>query len=111
MEFLRPRLTGDFVTRADIAELSLLKTVEPDLEALAGLEITEVGRAGRMLIIGFDGLIRVCRFARMGWLNWHDAAPTSPIRMGRGPLGMRVSLASGAAFDLVEQGSKKNAAV
>jgi len=111
VEFLRPRLTGDFVTRADIAELSLLKTVEPDLEALAGLEITEVGRAGRMLIIGFDGLELVCRFARMGWLNWHDAAPTSPIRMGRGPLGMRASLASGAAFDLVEQGSKKNAAV
>src|SRR5699024_1039933 len=26
VEFLRPRLTGDFVTRADIAELSLLKT-------------------------------------------------------------------------------------
>src|SRR5699024_11902502 len=66
VEFLRPRLTGDFVTRADIADLSLLKTVAPDLEALAGLAITEVGRAGRMRVIGFAGLGRVCRLARMG---------------------------------------------
>ena len=111
VDFLRPRLIDDFVTRTDIAELSLLKTVDPSIDALAGLEITEVARRGKALIIGFDGLDLVCRFARMGWLTWHDTAPSGPIRMGRGPLGMRVRLASGAAVDLIEPGSKKNAAV
>ncbi|AMT93021.1 DNA lyase [Brevibacterium linens] len=111
VEFLRPRLIGDFVTRVDIAELSLLKTVDPSIDALAGLGITEVDRRGKALILGFDGLALVCRFARMGWLNWHDTAPSGPIKMGKGPLGMRVGLASRAAFDLVEPGSKKNAAV
>ncbi|SDT12101.1 formamidopyrimidine-DNA glycosylase [Brevibacterium siliguriense] len=111
VEFLRPRLIGEFVTRVDIAELSLLKTVDPNIDALAGLDITEVYRRGRVLIIGFDGLVLVCRFARMGWLTWHDTAPSGPTKMGKGPLGMRVTLALGAAFDLIEPGSKKNAAV
>jgi formamidopyrimidine-DNA glycosylase len=110
-EFLRPHLAGDFVTRTDIAELSILKTVTPCLDALDGLEITEVARHGRALIIGFDGLDLVCCFARMGWLTWHATVPRSPVRMGKGPLGMRVTLASGAAVDLIEPGSKKNAAV
>ncbi|WP_166969922.1 DNA-formamidopyrimidine glycosylase family protein [Brevibacterium atlanticum] len=108
---LRPRIVGDFVERAMVAELSILKTVDPPLEALAGLEITDVSRQGKALIIRFDGLFIVCRFARAGWLVWHDEAPLGPVKMGKGPLGLRVRLASGAGFDLTEAGTKKNASV
>lgn len=111
VDFLRPRIAGDFVERADVAELSLLKTVDPPLDALAGLEITGVNRLGKALIIEFDGLHLVCRFARAGWLVWHESVPTSPVKMGKSPLGLRVRLASGAGFDLTEAGTKKNAAV
>ncbi|MDN5636344.1 MAG: Fpg/Nei family DNA glycosylase, partial [Brevibacterium sp.] len=58
-----------------------------------------------------DGLDLVCRFARAGWLVWHDVVPTGPVRMGKGPLGLRLHLASGAGFDLSEAGTKKNASV
>ncbi|MCI4011023.1 DNA-formamidopyrimidine glycosylase family protein [Brevibacterium sp. ZH18] len=111
VEFLRPKVSGDFVTRTDVGELSILKTVDPPLEALAGLEITGVARSGKALIIEFEGLELVCRFARAGWIVWHDLVPTGPVKMGKGPLGLRVHLASGAGFDLSEAGTKKNASV
>ncbi|UVI36819.1 DNA-formamidopyrimidine glycosylase family protein [Brevibacterium spongiae] len=110
-EFLRRKIVGDFVERIDIAELSLLKTVDPSLDSLAGLEITGTARVGKSLIIEFAGLDLVCRFARAGWLVWHDRVPTAPLKMGKGPLGMRIRLASGAGIDLTEAGTKKNASV
>ena len=108
--FLRPRIVGEFVTRTDIGELSILKTADPPLEALNGLEITGVSRVGKSLIVAFDGLELVCRFARAGWLVWHELVPTGPVRMGKGPLALRLHLASGAGFDISEAGTKKNAA-
>ena len=111
VSFLRAKVVGDFVTRTDIGELSILKTADPPLDAIRGLEITGVSRAGKVLIVEFDGLELVCRFARAGWLVWHEAVPTGPVKMGKGPLGLRIHLASGAGFDLSEAGTKKNAAV
>lgn len=111
VEFLRPRLVGSAIAQIDIAELSLLRTADPPLDAVIGLEISEVMRIGKALILEFDGLFLVCRFARAGWLTWHDTVPTTPVRMGKGPLGMRVGLVSGAGFDLTEAGTKKNASV
>lgn len=111
VDFLRPRLAGDFVERADIGELSLVKTVDPPLDSLFGLEITGVRRIDKALVVEFSGLDLVCRFARAGWLVWHDSVPSAPVRMGKGPLGLRVALASGAGFDLTEAGTKKNASV
>ncbi|RAF17489.1 Fpg/Nei family DNA glycosylase, partial [Burkholderia multivorans] len=95
VEFLRPRVVGDFIAHVDIAELALLRTADPPLDAVIGLEITGVTRVCKALILEFEGLFLVCRFARAGWLVWHDAVPTGPVRMGKGPLGMRVGLASG----------------
>ena len=111
VNFLRPRIVGDFVTRTDIGELSILKTADPPLDALSGLEISGVSRVGKALIIEFDGLDLVCRFARAGWLVWHEQVPTGPVRMGKGPLALRIHLASCAGFDISEAGTKKNASV
>lgn len=111
VHFVGSRIVGDFITRTDIGELSILKTADPPLEAISGLEISGASRVGKALIIEFDGLDLVCRFARAGWLIWHDQVPTGPVRMGKGPLGLRVHLASGAGFDISEAGTKKNASV
>lgn len=110
VNFLRPRIVGDFVTRTDIGELSILKTADPPIEALSGLEISGVSRVGKALIVEFDGLDLVCRFARAGWLVWHEHVPSGPVRMGKGPLALRIHLASGTGFDISEAGTKKNAA-
>ena len=111
VHFLGSRIVGDFITRTDIGELSILKTADPPLEAISGLEISGVSRVGKALIIEFDGLDLVCRFARAGWLVWHEQVPTGPVRMGKGPLALRIHLASGAGFDISEAGTKKNASV
>ncbi|MBM6591416.1 DNA-formamidopyrimidine glycosylase family protein [Brevibacterium sp. RIT 803] len=111
VHFMGPRIVGDFITRTDIGELSILKTADPPLEAISGLEISGVSRVGKALLIEFDGLDLVCRFARAGWLIWHEQVPTGPVRMGKGPLGLRIHLASGAGFDISEAGTKKNASV
>lgn len=111
VNFLRSHIVGDFITRTDIGELSILKTADPQLDAISGLEIGGVSRVGKALIIEFDGLDLVWRFARAGWLVWHDQVPTGPVRMGKGPLALRIHLASGAGFDISEAGTKKNASV
>ncbi|WP_350270547.1 DNA-formamidopyrimidine glycosylase family protein [Brevibacterium sp. CBA3109] len=111
VSFLRSKVVGDFIIRTDVGELSILKTADPPLEAISGLEISWVSRVGKALIVEFDGLDLVCRFARAGWLVWHEDVPAGPVKMGKGPLGLRIHLASGAGFDLSEAGTKKNASV
>lgn len=109
--FLRTRAVGERVERADLAELSLLKTYDPPLTALVGRTVDDVSRVGKALILTLGDLELVCRLARAGWLVWHDRVPATAVRMGRGPLGLRVSIASGAGFDLREAGTTKNASV
>lgn len=108
--FLSGQAVGDFVARTEVAELSLLKSFQPPLEGLHGLEITGVSRVGKFLVLEFDGLEFVLGFARAGWLIWHERTPSTRVKMGRGPLGLRIHLASGAGFDVREEGTKKNAA-
>jgi formamidopyrimidine-DNA glycosylase len=112
-EFLRERLTGDVVAGIDVATISVLKTVDPPLSAFGGLPVTAVERHGKFLDLDADGLHLVVHLARAGWLRWRDAsaAPPKPARPGRGPLAMRVRLASGASMDLTEAGTQKRLAV
>jgi formamidopyrimidine-DNA glycosylase len=112
-EFLRERLTGDVVAGIDVATISVLKTVDPPLSAFGGLPVTAVARHGKFLDLDADGLHLVVHLARAGWLRWRDAsaAPPKPARPGRGPLAMRVRLASGASMDLTEAGTQKRLAV
>ncbi len=109
--FLRERAVGDAVARVDVAAISVLKTYDPAVSALAGLAMTGVERRGKFLDLDVDGLHLVVHLARAGWLRWKDTQPTAPPRPGKGPLALRLHLASGAGFDLTEQGTKKGLAV
>jgi formamidopyrimidine-DNA glycosylase len=111
--FLRERITGDVVAGVDVAAISVLKTVDPAVTALAGLEVTGVSRHGKFLDVDVDGLHLVMHLARAGWLRWRDGSgpPSKPARPGKGPLALRVRLASGASMDLTEAGTQKRLAV
>jgi formamidopyrimidine-DNA glycosylase len=89
----------------------VLKTYDPPLTALQGLTITGVSRHGKFLDIDCDGLHFVTHLARGGWLRWSESLSKAPPRPGRGPLGLRFHLATGAGFDLTEAGTKKRLAV
>jgi DNA-formamidopyrimidine glycosylase len=113
---LRERAVGRVIDRADVAEISVLKTYDPPLTALRGARITGTGRRGKFLDLIAqppDGreLHLVTHLARAGWLRWRDALPEAPPKPGKGPLGFRLRFTDGSGFDLTEAGTRKRLAV
>ena len=109
--FLRENAVGRVVTRVDLAAVQAIKTFDPPLSALAGLEITGAGRHGKFLDLDVSGLHLVVHLARAGWLHWRTGLPPAPPKPGKGPLAVRVHLDDGNGFDLTEQGTRKSLAV
>ncbi|MCV2490534.1 Fpg/Nei family DNA glycosylase [Geodermatophilus sp. YIM 151500] len=115
--FLRENAVGRVVTRVDLAAVQAIKTFDPPLSALGGLEITGVGRHGKFLDLDVSGLHLVVHLARAGWLHWRTGLPAAPPKPGKGPLAVRVHLAPldadppAPGFDLTEQGTRKSLAV
>jgi formamidopyrimidine-DNA glycosylase len=109
--FLRSRALGRVVARVDAPAISALKTYDPPVTALAGLEVTAVARHGKFLDLDVSGLHLVTHLARAGWLQWRESLPSAPPRMGKGPIALRVHLDDGSGFDLTEAGTKKGLAV
>jgi formamidopyrimidine-DNA glycosylase len=116
-EFLRERAVGRAVMGVDVVAFQALKTVDPPVTALGGLEITGVTRHGKFLDLDCDGLRLIIHLARGGWLRWReDLSGARPVRPGKGPLAVRVRLAPGdddraPGFELTEAGTQKRLAV
>jgi formamidopyrimidine-DNA glycosylase len=117
---LRDRAAGRVIDRADIAEISVLKTYDPPLTALRGRIIAETGRYGKFLDLVTEPpagsepggpLHLIVHLARAGWLRWRDSLPEQPPRPGKGPLAFRLRFTDGAGFDLTEAGTRKRLAV
>jgi formamidopyrimidine-DNA glycosylase len=109
--FLRENAVGRVLTRADLASVQAIKTFDPPLSALGGLEITGAGRHGKFLDLDVSGVHLVVHLARAGWLHWRENLPAAPPKPGKGPLALRVHLDDGNGFDLTEQGTRKGLAV
>ncbi|MDT0278183.1 Fpg/Nei family DNA glycosylase [Blastococcus goldschmidtiae] len=109
--FLRADAVGRVLTRADLAAVQAIKTFDPPLSALGGLEITGAGRHGKFLDLDVSGLHLVVHLARAGWLHWRENLPAAPPKPGKGPLALRVHLDDGNGFDLTEQGTRKGLAI
>jgi formamidopyrimidine-DNA glycosylase len=109
--FLRENAVGHVLTRVDLAAVQALKTFDPPLSALGGLEVTRASRHGKFLDVDVSGLHLVVHLARAGWLHWRTGLPTAPPKPGKGPLALRAHLDSGDGFDLTEQGTRKSLAV
>ncbi|WP_091768339.1 Fpg/Nei family DNA glycosylase [Blastococcus aurantiacus] len=109
--FLRASAVGRVLTRADLAAVQAIKTFDPPLSALGGLEITRARRHGKFLDLDVSGVHLVVHLARAGWLHWRENLPTAPPKPGKGPLALRVHLDDGNGFDLTEQGTRKGLAI
>jgi formamidopyrimidine-DNA glycosylase len=114
--FLRERAVGRVVARIDVGAISVLKTYDPPLTALHGLEVTGVSRHGKFLDLDVSGLHLVVHLSRAGWLRWSDSLPATPVRPGKSPIALRVrlddpDLAGDPGFDLTEAGTQKRLAV
>jgi formamidopyrimidine-DNA glycosylase len=119
------RAVGRVVARVDVASLSVLKTYDPPVTALAGLWLSGVNRHGKFLDFEVGGepgapapLHLVVHLARAGWLQWRENLTPVPPKPGKGPLALRVHLGSrdddppesACGFDLTEAGTKKGLA-
>jgi formamidopyrimidine-DNA glycosylase len=109
--FLTERAVGRVVARVDLAAFSVLKTYDPPVTSLQGLEVTGVSRHGKFLDLDVSGLHLVVHLARAGWLRWSDSLSPTPPRIGKGPLAARVHLDDGSGFDLTEAGTQKRLAM
>lgn len=110
-DFLAEELTGHEIVRVLPVAISVLKTYDPPVAALEGRTVTGVARYGKFLAVDTGGLRLVTHLARAGWLQWKDPLPSGVPRPGKGPLALRVALATGAGFDLTEAGTQKRLAV
>lgn len=108
---LAERALGRVIVRADVVAVSALKTFDPPLEAIRGVELTHTDRRGKYLAVGTDGLWLAFHLARAGWLAWKDRQPDRPPRPGKGPLALRATLDDGSGFDLTEAGTQRGLAV
>ena len=112
VRYLTPRVRGRVVARVEPVAISALKTFDPPMQGLQGLEVTGVARHGKFLDVDVSGLHLVIHLARAGWLRWKDAQPDTLARPGgKNPLAFRVVLDDGSGFDLTEAGTKKGLAV
>jgi formamidopyrimidine-DNA glycosylase len=109
--FLTEHAVGQVVARVDVAAINVLKTFDPPPSSLQGLEVTGVARHGKFLDLDVSGLHLITHLSRAGWLHWRDQLPPLPPKPGKGPIALRVHLASKAGFDLTEQGTQKRLAV
>jgi DNA-formamidopyrimidine glycosylase len=117
---LRERAAGRVIDRADVAEISVLKTYDPALTALRGRVITGTNRYGKFLDLATEPaqatasgapLHLIVHLARAGWLRWRDSLPDQPPRPGKGALAFRLRFTDGSGFDLTEAGTRKRLAV
>src|SRR6187200_3680308 len=109
--FLTEKCVGHAIDRIELLAFSALKTYDPPLSALNGLEIESVTRRGKFLDISAQGLHLVFHLARAGWLRWRESLPDAPARPGKGPLALRVRLDDGSGFELTEAGTQRKLAV
>jgi formamidopyrimidine-DNA glycosylase len=109
--FLTEHAVGQVIARVDVASINVLKTFDPPVSSLQGLEVTGAGRFGKFLDLDVSGLHLITHLSRAGWLHWRESLPPAPPKPGKGPLALRVHLANGSGFDLTEQGTQKRLAV
>lgn len=109
-DHLRRHAVGRQVTRVDVAALSVLKTFDPPVTALIGQAVTGAARWGKYLGLQVGELYLITHLSRAGWLRWSDKLAPTPLKPGKGPIGLRVHL-DGEGFDLTEAGTQKRLAV
>jgi len=117
--FLIERAVGHFIARTELASVGALKTYDPPLHSIEGLEVSGATRHGKFLDLSVGGaadgsgaLHLVTHLARAGWLHWRDALPAAPLRPSpKNPVALRVRLDDGSGFDLTEAGTKKGLAI
>jgi formamidopyrimidine-DNA glycosylase len=105
IESLESRILGRTLTRIRIAGPSLLRSVDPPVEAAEGRRVASLRRIGKRIAIGLDGeIFLVVHLMIAGRLRWR---PRGAALARRG--GLAAFDFEGGTLLLVEAGSKRRA--
>ncbi|WP_456697895.1 Fpg/Nei family DNA glycosylase [Aeromicrobium sp. P5_D10] len=115
VEFLDREVSGTVVAAVELASFSVLKTFDPPVAALQGLEVSTVTRHGKFIDIDVSGLHIVVHLAKAGWLRWSDPLPETKLKLGASNIAARIRLDRGdgptVGFDVTEAGTRKGLAM
>jgi len=115
VEFLDERMTGAVVVAVELASFAVLKTYDPPVTALQGLEVTGVSRHGKFIDVDVSGVHVIVHLAKAGWLRWSDKLPDTRLKLGASNIAARVRLDRGdgpsVGFDVTEAGTRKGLAM
>ena len=108
---LGERLRGARVAGVSLRSVAALKTYDPPLDALLGLEVTGAARHGKFIDLELPPLHLIVHLSRAGWIRLRDAAPSTAPASLRGPLALSVRFDDGRSIDVTEQGTDKRLAI
>jgi formamidopyrimidine-DNA glycosylase len=115
VEFLDREIAGSVVAVVELASFSVLKTFDPPVTALQGLEVTGVTRHGKFIDIDVSGIHIIVHLAKAGWLRWSDALPDTKLKLGASNIAARIRLDRGdgptVGCDVTEAGTRKGLAM
>jgi formamidopyrimidine-DNA glycosylase len=104
---LEPRIQGARLEHVRLLTPFLLRSVDPPLSALAGLEVTGLRRLGKRIVIALEGdLFLVIHLMIAGRLHWRPAGARPP-----GKIGLAAFDFSTGTLVLTEAGTKKRASL
>lgn len=107
---LDARLRGARVSQVSLRSVAALKTYDPPLDAVCGLEIAGAARHGKFIDVATPPLHMVVHLARGGWIRLRAAAGSARPSL-RGPLVLSIAFNDGRALDITEQGTEKRLAL
>jgi formamidopyrimidine-DNA glycosylase len=113
---LDERCAGRRLQRLDLASISALKTFDPPLRSLIGRTFESCSRRGKFICIRLAGESvppewLVVNLARAGWVKWRNKLSAAPVKVGRGPMVLRVGFEGGDGFDVTEMGHERRLAI
>lgn len=109
---LDARLRGARVAKLSVRSVAALKTYDPPIDALCGLEVAGATRHGKFLDLQLPPLHLIVHLARAGWMRLRDAGSIDDrVSSMRGPLLLRIGFEDGRVLDVTEAGTEHRLAV
>ena len=107
VEALRARVVGHPLTKLELLNPFVLRTVEPKVDAFAGKAVVEIGRIGKRVVFGFEGeLFAVIHLMIAGRLHW--LAPKAKLHRKRTLLALHFEH---GIVQLTEAGTQRRASL
>ena len=109
--FLNEKLAGRRVERCELSAIAALKTFDPPLDSVVGLQVRGVERRGKFVCFDLTEEWLILHLARGGWVRWSESLPQTRGKPSRSPLALRLGFSGGVGIDVTEMGTQKRLSI